>query len=311
MRPIILQLCVLMPAIQQRLDEAFDVRRIAPAKIDAAWLAENGAGVRGVVTAGDIGIENALARELPDLGIVAINGVGYDRVDLQFARERGFKVTNTPDVLTDDVADVAIGLMLNVLRNFVGGDSHVRQGHWQNGPLPLARKASGRRYGIAGLGRIGQAIASRLAGFNGRIAYTSRNPKPVGYQYLPDLESLAAASDVLFIAAAATPETRGLVDAAVLRALGPDGIIINVSRGSVIDEPALVHALSSGAIAGAGLDVFAKEPHVPPELLALPNVVLTPHVGSATHETRTAMGNLMIDNLAAFFANAPLPSEVI
>ncbi len=311
MGPKLLQLCTLLPSTHDTLAARYEVHQwpAEPARED--WLREHAAGVRAVVTGGHLGITNDLVDRLPDLGIVAINGVGYDRVDLDHARTAGVRVTNTPDVLTDDVADLAVALMLNVMRRLPAADRHVRDGLWPSGPQALARRASGLRYGIVGLGRIGHAIAARLAGFGGRIAYSGPNRKQVPHDYHADVTALAAASDVLFVATAASAATRALIDGAVLAALGPEGVLVNVARGSVVDEDALVAALLEGRLGGAGLDVFADEPHVPQALLGLENVALAPHVGSATRETREAMGNLMLDNLDAYFAGRPLPTPVV
>lgn len=307
----LLQLCGVLLATQAVLDARYDVSRWTGIADPDAWLSEHGATVRAVVTGGHLGIETALAERLPSLGIVAINGVGYDRVDLDAMRRLGVRVTNTPDVLTDDVADLAIALMLNVMRQLPAAERHVRDGLWPASQPSLARRASGLRYGIVGLGRIGQGIAARLAGFGGSIAYTGPNPKQSAHRYHAKLHDLAAASDVLFIATAASGATRGLVDASVLEALGPQGVLINVARGSITDEPALVEALAARKIWGAGLDVFDDEPNVPETLFTMANVSLAPHVGSATAETRDAMGKLMLANLDAFFANADLPTAVV
>lgn len=313
-RPTLLQLCPILPATQDALDNAYTVLRMpsraTPAAECQAWLDAHAAGVRAVVTGGHLGIDTALADRLPGLGLVAVNGVGYDRIDLDAMRARGIAVSNTPDVLTDDVADLAIALMLNVMRGLHEAEAHVRRGDWPHAQPKLARRASGLRYGIVGLGRIGQAIARRLSGFGGSIAYTGPNRKVSEHRFHADLLGLAAASDVLFIANAASAATHRLVDRAVLDALGPQGVLVNIGRGSVVDEEALIEALRDGRLWGAGLDVFANEPEVPDALRALPNVALAPHVGSATGETRVAMGRLMLDNLEAFFAGRPLPSRV-
>ena len=307
----LLQLCPILPSTQQKLDATYEVHHWPEAALQETWLAEHAAGVRAVVTGGHQGIDTALAARLPDLQIVAINGVGYDRVDTEAMRGMGVRVTNTPDVLTDDVADLAIALMLNAMRALPAAELHVRGGHWPSSQPAIARRASGLRYGIVGLGRIGQAIAARLSGFGGSIAYTSQTKKNVEYAYHPDARSLAAVSDVLFIATAASAATKGLIDRAVLDALGATGVLVNIARGSIIDEPALVEALVEHRIGGAGLDVFADEPHVPEALLSLPHVALAPHVGSATAETREAMGTLMLENLEAFFAGRELPTAVV
>ena len=312
MRPVLLQLCDLMAPIQEELDRDYEVVRLPGDRADGDGLrAGDAPRIEGVVTGGHVGIATSLADRLPALRIVAINGVGHDRVDLAAMAARGVQVANTPDVLTDDVADLAIALMLNVMRRLPAAERHVREGRWPQGNLPLARRASGLRYGIVGYGRIGMAIAHRLAGFGGHVAYTGRSRKPVPHVFHDRLVDLAAASDVLFIAAAASSETARMVDRAVLDALGPRGVLINVARGSLIDEAALVEALVEDRIWGAGLDVFDAEPSVPDVLLDRPNVALTPHLGSGTHETRVAMGRLMLANLGASFGGKPLPTPVI
>ncbi len=310
MPEMILQLAPVTPRIQALLEERYDVRQPPTPDELERWLEANGASIRGVVTSGHTGIDAALARRLPQLGIVAVNGVGYDRIDVETMTSLGIRVTNTPDVLTDDVADLAIALMINTMRGLIEADRHVREGRWPAGPQGLMRTASGRRYGIVGLGRIGQAIARRLAGFGGTIGYTGRTRKEVEHAFHEDVRALAAASDVLFVATSASASTRNLIDRPVLDALGSEGVLVNIARGSVVDEPALVEALVERRLGGAGLDVFADEPNVPPALFALPNVVLAPHVGSATHETRHAMGSLMLENLDAFFAGRTLPTPV-
>ena len=243
-------------------------------------------------------------------------GVGYDGIDVAAAKARGVVVTHTPDVLNDDVADLAIGLMLCAARQLPAADRYVRAVQWQrSGPMPLARKLSGARVGLVGMGRIGQAIAQRAAGFNMTIAYTARNPRPaLPYAYWPSAEALAEVSDFLVVITPGGAATRKLIDAKVLAALGRSspakGILVNVARGSVVDEAALIDALEQGVIAGAGLDVFENEPHVPERLRALPQVVLSPHIGSATGQTRQAMADLAFDNLHAKFSGQPLPTPV-
>ena len=307
----VIQLCGLVPEGEEELRRDYDVCRWDEVADKQGWLAEHGPAVRAVVTAGHLGIANDLVERLPALGIVAIAGVGYERVDRDLARGRNIRVTNTPNVLTEDVADLAIGLMIAAMRRLPQADAHVRGGHWQTGDMPLATKASGRRYGIFGLGQIGGAVARRLEGFGGSIAYTSTAAKPVAYRFVPGLVDLARESDVLILTAAVGPATRHAVGREVLEALGPKGFLVNVGRGALVDEPALVEALKTGRIAGAGLDVFADEPNVPADLATLPNVVLAPHVGSATVDARQAMARLMLDNLKAFFAGTPLPSPVV
>jgi lactate dehydrogenase-like 2-hydroxyacid dehydrogenase len=306
----ILQLCPLISALEQELAERYTVHRFFEVDDKQAFLAEKAAAIRGVVTGGHIGIPADLAAALPNLEIVSINGVGFDKVDLVEAKRRGFRVSNTPDVLTADVADLALGLILGHARLLPRADRHVREGKWPSGELGLATRMSGRRYGIFGLGRIGQAIATRLEGFDARISYSGRTKRDVAYDYHATIEDLAANCDVLVIAAAATPETRHVVNRRVLEALGPKGTLVNVARGSLVDEKALVQALQEGVIAGAALDVFEDEPRASEAFFTMDNVVLAPHVGSGTHETRRAMADLVLANLDAHFSGKALPTPV-
>lgn len=267
--------------------------------------------IRAVCGGGESKVPRALLDRLPALEIVSIMGVGYDGVDVAAAKERGIPVTHTPDVLNEDVADLAIALMLSVARKLPQADQYVRTGQWLKGPMPLARKMSGARLGIIGLGRIGQAIADRAGAFGMKISYTTRNRKPdSAYTYYPNAEALAAQVDFLVAITPGGAGTKGLVNAAVLKALGPRGYLVNVARGTVVDTAALVDALKNNVIAGAGLDVFENEPNVPQELLSMDNVVLTPHMASATVETRGAMAQLAVDNLKAHFGGKPLLSPV-
>ncbi len=260
-------------------------------------------GIRAVVGGGMAKLDAALLDQLPDLEIVAIHGIGHDGIDTVALRARGIPLTLTPDVLTEDVADLAIALMLAVQRRIAANDALVRSGSWS---APLGRRASGRRIGIFGLGRIGHAIALRAAPFAGELLYTARSEKAVPWRFVPDIVALAEASDVLIVAAPGGSDTQNIVDAEVLDRLGPDGVLINIARGSLVDEDALVAALAEGRIAGAGLDVFAHEPQVPEALKTMPQVVLAPHQGSATEEGRTEMRNLVLANLDAHFAGKPL-----
>lgn len=311
-RPVLLQLAPMLPHIQRVLDERYEMVRLPrEAAGHAAFLEAHASRIAGAATSAQQGIATDLVDRLPALRIVAISGVGFDAVDLDQARARDIRVTNTPDVLNDDVADLAIAMMLNAIRRLPEADRFVRAGEWAHRNMKLARRASGLRYGIVGLGRIGQAIALRLAGFGGTIAYTGPNRKDVAHVFHARLADLAAASDVLFLALPASRDTCRVVDRAVLDALGPAGVLVNIARGAVVDEEALVAALVDGRLGGAGIDVFEREPHVPEALWTLPNVVLAPHVGSATDETRTAMGQLMLDNLAAYFAGQTLPTPVV
>jgi lactate dehydrogenase-like 2-hydroxyacid dehydrogenase len=310
MKPLVLSLDPLPPFLTGPLAEHFDfhadLRRNDPAAFER--LAPQ---ARGLVGRGETVLTGEMMAHFPKAEIISIFGVGYDGIDVPAARARGIAVTHTPNVLTDDVADLALALLLAVSRRLLPADRHVRSGGWLQGPVPLARKLSGARLGIIGLGRIGSAIAKRAEAFGMSIAYTKRTVNPaVAYRYYPTALALAAEVDFLVVAAFGGPTTRGLVNADVLKALGPNGYLVNIARGSVVDEAALVAALREGRIAGAGLDVFANEPNVPAELFALDNVVLTPHIGSATTSTRHAMADLAFANLAAHFAGKALPSEV-
>lgn len=312
MKPEILLVEPMMPAIEQALDATYTVHRLSAAPDRDRLIAEVADRVRAVVTGGGTGVKNAVVDALPNLGIVAINGVGTDAVDLEHCRGRGVRVSNTPDVLTDDVADLAVGLMIAASRRMMVGDRFVRAGQWPKGKMPLARKVSGKRLGVLGLGRIGEAIAKRAEAFGMTIAYTNRKPRDgVSYRFVASPVDLARESDILVVAASAGADARNMVGRAVLDALGPEGLLVNVARGSVVDEPELLAALTEGRIGGAALDVFADEPNVPEGFYGLDNVVLQPHQASATVETRTAMGQLVLDNLEAFFAGRPLPTAVV
>lgn len=308
--PTLLQITPLHPDAQARLAAHYTLLPMELPAVDAAWLAQHAGEVDGVVTGGHLGVPAALMSALPQLKVIGINGVGYDKIDLDLARSRGVRVANTPDVLTEDVADLAIGLTLSLLRRLPQADAHVRVGRWPAGEMKLATKLSGKRVGIFGLGRIGRAVAKRFGGFTDAIGYTDVARQDVPFAFHADMVALAAASDVFVICAAASAATRRVVGAPVFDALGPKGALINVARGSIVDEPALVAALQEGRLGGAALDVFEDEPNVPAPLLAMENVVLTPHIASATNETRQAMGDLMIDNLDAFFAGRAMPTAV-
>jgi lactate dehydrogenase-like 2-hydroxyacid dehydrogenase len=312
-KPDILLLQAMPEPVEAALDAAYAVHRLHKAADPRQLLREVGPAIRGVVTGGVKGASRNLMEALPRLEIVAVSGVGTDAVDLAHARERGIRVTTTPGVLTDDVADMAMALILSVLRMTAFNDRFVRAGRWRAGEAPpLARKVTGRRLGILGLGQIGRAIARRAEGFSMEIAYTDLKPLPeCAYRFEPELRALAEASDVLVVAASGGEQSRGIVGRAVLDALGPRGFLVNVARGSVVDEADLVAALAEKRLGGAGLDVFLDEPNVPEALLGMDNVVLQPHRASATEETRLAMGQVVLDNLAACFAGRPLPSAVV
>jgi hydroxypyruvate reductase len=310
-RPHILAVAKLPPFLMEPLQASFEVHdRLHES--DPAAFARVAPLIRGIAGGGESKVPRSLMAQLPALEIVSIMGVGYDGVDVAAALERHIPVTHTPGVLNDEVADLAIGLMLSVARRIPLADRYVRAGRWaREGPMPLARKVSGARLGIVGLGRIGQAIASRAEAFGMTIAYTGRAAKAeLAYTFYPSAQTLAAEVDFLIVITPGGAGTRHLINAGVLKALGPAGYLINVARGSVVDEAALVDALQQGAIAGAALDVFEREPHPLEALWAMDNVVLTPHMASATVETRHAMANLAVDNLRAHFAGQALFTPV-
>ncbi len=310
--PVVLQMHPFSEYLESRLKTRFEVVRwfelSDPEK--SAFLHQRSAAVRAVVTGGHIGCSDDLLRALTKLGIVAIHGVGVDKVNLALARDRGIRVTTTPGTLHEDVADLAVGLTISLLRAIPTSDAFVRAGHWLKAEKALAHKVTGRRFGIVGLGNIGAAIAARLAPF-GPVSYTGPHRKAVPYLFHDDVLGLAADSDVLVVACPANASTHHLIGAAVLDSLGADGYLINISRGAVVDEAALIAALDAGRIAGAGLDVFEREPLVPAELLSSEKVVLTPHVASATVETRKLMSDIVLGNLDAYLAGQPPPTAVV
>ena len=258
--------------------------------------------VRGVAMTGEASLAAAFLETLPRLEVISVFGVGYDGVPIGYCRDRGLLVTNTPAVMTDDAADVATALVLMTGRGLLVADRFLRSGKWTEGAYPLTRTLTGKRAGIIGLGRIGRAIARRLEALGMQISYVEQVPNPTTtYRHFDSVPTMAAESDFLIVACPGGPATKNLVDAEVLRALGPDGILINGARGSIVDEVALVDALSSGRIRGAGLDVYANEPHVPKQFVEMENVVLLPHVGSATQETRVVMTGMCKDNLDKWF----------
>jgi len=310
MKPIVLSFDQLPPFLTDPLNARFDFHH-AVDKNDLTMLEKLAPQVRAIAAKGETIVTRELMARFPRLEIIAVFGVGYDGIDVQAASERGISVTNTPNVLTDDVADLAMTLMLSVSRRLVFADQHVRTQAWPKGPFPLSRKVSGSRLGIVGLGRIGKAIARRAEAFDMSIAYTARSVKPdMPYRFYASPQALAKEVDFLVLATFGGASTRGLVDKTVLDALGPNGYLINIARGSVVNETDLVAALQENRIAGAALDVFVDEPNVPVELFSMPNVVLTPHIGSGTVQTRTAMANLAYANLAAHFDNKPLLTPI-
>ncbi len=295
----VFQACALQPSLETALREHF------------AIVDEPSDEVVAAITSSRYGVTNEQMDAMPALRAIVHFGVGYETTDVEYARARGIAVSNTPDVLTDCVADLAVGGLIDVLRRLSAADRFVRRGDWVRGQFPLATRVTGREVGILGLGRIGRAVAHRLAAFGARLSYHSRHRVPgVPYAYAESPAALAAAVDVLVVATSGGPATAGLVSAPVLAALGPSGYLVNIARGSVVDEQALVEALTSGTIAGAALDVFADEPNVPAPLLSLDNVVLLPHIASATTETREAMGDLAFRNLRQFLAEGTLITPV-
>lgn len=312
MKPRLLQHGRLPEAIEARLAEHYDVHPFWTEIDPADFLARHGSEFVALTTRAAIGADAALLAALPSLRVISSFGVGLDKLDLDTARSRGIAVGYTPDVLNDCVADTAFALLMDVSRKISAADRFVRRGEWPKGQFPLATRVSGKRLGIIGMGRIGRVIAHRSAGFDMEVRYHSRNRSDdAPYAYEPSLEALARWADYLVIATAGGPSTHHLVSAAVLDALGPQGFLINIARGTVVDEDALVDALVHQRIAGAGLDVFEDEPNVPAALFGLDNVVLLPHIASATHETRQAMAELVFENLQVFFATGAVRKSAI
>lgn len=299
---------------EERLNARFTMHRYFEAPDKPAFLSERAGDIRAIATRGEIGANRAMIEALPRLEMIGVYGVGFDAVDLDAARRRGIRVTNTPDVLTKDVADLGVAMLLAQARGLVGGEGWVRSGDWaKKGLYPLKTRVHGKRVGILGLGRIGFEVARRLAGFDMDIAYSDVGPKDFAkdWTFIADPRALAARSDVLFVTLAASAATRHIVNAEVIAALGPEGMLINISRASNIDEAALLDALESKALGAAALDVFEGEPNVDPRFLSLENVLLLPHMASGTVETRKAMGLLLFDNLSAHFEGRPLPTPVL
>lgn len=312
-KPVILQMGAYPEWDEVPLNEQYDVRRYFEAGDKADFLAEYGPLVRGIATRGELGASRQIIEACPNLEVISVYGVGFDAVDLAACRERGIRVTNTPDVLTGDVADLGVAMALAVARGIVGAEAWVRDGSWaEKGNYPLQRRIWGKKAGILGLGRIGYEIAQRLRGFGMDIAYSDVAAKDyaAGLTFIADPVELARHSEFLFVALAASEATRHIVSDAVIEALGPEGVLINVSRASNIDEEALISALQDGRLGAAALDVFVGEPAIDPRFRALPNVLLQPHQASGTIETRKAMGELVRGNLAAHFAGQPLLTPV-
>ena len=302
----------LLASLESALAERYDLHPLWKESDPKDFLARHGSEFTAYVSSARYGADAAIISALPNLRVISSFGVGTDAIDLDVARARGIAVGYTPEVLNDCVADTALLLLLDVARGGSAADRFVRRGDWLKGQFPLSTSVSGKRLGILGLGRIGRAIAKRAAGFDMEIRYHNRRPlADVSYGYAATLRELAEWADFLVVASAGGAESRHLVGADILAALGPEGFLVNIARGSVIDEQALIKALASGGVAGAGLDVYEEEPQVPPELMKLDNVVLLPHVASATRETRQAMADLVLANLEAFFATGAVKASAL
>jgi lactate dehydrogenase-like 2-hydroxyacid dehydrogenase len=294
------------------LEDAYRVHRLWESDDRDALVNEHAANIRAIATRGELGAKADLMNRLPNLEIVSCYGVGTDAIDLGHARANNIRVTNTPDVLTGDVADIGIALALAVARQIPAGDAHVRSGDWSKGNLALATRFFGKKVGVAGMGRIGQALARRAAAFDCEIRYFARSRREaLDWTFEPDLAELARWADFLFVTLAGGQGTSAIISKEVLEALGSEAFLVNIARGTTVDEMALLNALETRAIKGAGLDVFLNEPHIDSRFAALDNVVLYPHHGSGTVETRRAMGKLVRDNLSAHFAGQPLLTPVV
>ncbi len=300
------------PYLEQQLAAQYDVHLLANEADPKAYLAAHGGEFAGLVTSAGFGADAALIGALPNIRVISSFGVGFEKIDIAAARARGIPVGYTPDVLNDCVADTAFALVMDVARQFTASDRYLRRGDWvAKGSYPLATRVSGKKMGILGLGRIGRVIARRASGFDMEVRYHNRKPvEGVPYGYEDSLESLARWADFLVIAAAGGTQTQHMVSTDILAALGPKGFLVNIARGSVVDENALIEALETKAIAGAGLDVFEYEPKVPARLIACENAVLFPHLASGTFETRKAMADQVLDNLSGFFKTGQVPVAV-
>ena len=294
------------------LETHYDVIKLWEAADREAVIAAHRDDIRAIATRGELGGSADLMRKLPRLEVVACYGVGSDAIDLAYAKANGIRVTNTPDVLTADVADMGVALLLAVARQIPRADAYVRAGSWANGNMHLVTRVNGKKVGVAGMGRVGAAVARRLAAFDCDLAYFDVNRRAdLAYEFIGDLVELARRSDFLIVTLAGGENTKGMINARALDALGPDGILINISRGTTVDEPALLDALENRRIRGAGLDVFWNEPNIDARFNSLDNVVLQPHHASGTTETRRAMGKLVRDNLKAHFSGAAPLTPVV
>lgn len=306
MKEDLLQIGEFPPFMQAMIDQRYQCHQPSRLERDAG-LRER---IRGIITRSNYEVPEDIIRTMPNLGIIATCGVGYDGIPLALARERGIQVTNTPDVLNSAVAELTIGMMLALLRQLPAADQYVRAGRWGSMPWPLGQSLAGKRVGMVGLGRIGKEIARRLECFDVRIAYHGRTDQQLSYRYEPDVRQLAADSDILVLAAPGGPDTRHLIGRDVLHALGAEAYLVNIARGSLVDEDALIEALMQGRIAGAALDVYHNEPGIDPRFLSLDNVLLLPHIGSATRQTRQVMTRLTLDNLDHFFRDGSVLTPV-
>lgn len=294
----------LLPSLQEAVETHFDATRFWELPDQATWLAQNGERIKAIVTSGALGASSEVIAKLPKLEAIFSFGVGYDSIAVDAARDRGIVVTNTPEVLDDCVADTAMALTLDVMRRYSEADRFLRAGQWPKGKFPLASKIGNKKIGIVGLGNIGEAIAKRATAFDMQVLYHNRKPKAgVAYQYYADLDAMITDCDVLVLAVPGGKPTEGLIDAKRLGLLGSKGFLVNIARGSVVDQAALIDALREGRIAGAGLDVYEDEPNVPQALIEMDNVVLLPHLASGTHETRQAMGDLVWSNIQGYYHN--------
>jgi lactate dehydrogenase-like 2-hydroxyacid dehydrogenase len=311
-KEFIVQIGPLDDYVNEHLQSHYDVLQLWREPDPLGCLERSGAAARAAVTSVRHGCSAAMIERMPDLQAICSWGVGYETIAVGAARARGIRVSYTPDVLDDCVADLAWGLLIASARRTSEGDRYVKTGQWRSiGAFPLSTKVSGKRLGVLGLGRIGVAIARRGHGFDMQVRYHNRRPRPdTPYRFEPSLLELAAWADFLVVACQGGPATRHLVSAEVIDALGAKGILVNIARGSVIDQAAMVSALVDGRLGGAGLDVLENEPAVPPELMTMNNVALMPHVGSATRETRRAMGQLVLDNLDAFLRGRELLTPI-
>lgn len=313
MKPEILMIGPMLKTAMDQLEEAYTVHRYWQAEDKPALLADVGTQIRAIATDGASGVPTDVMEACPLIELVASFGVGYDGVDTDLCKERGIRVTTTPNVLNDCMAEITLGLMISLAHKLPQADRWVRDGNWVSGvSFGLTAELTGSTVGILGLGRIGKEIATRCSAMKMRVVYHGRSEQAhQPYLYYPELEAMARDVDWLIVIAPGSASTKKLVSRGVLEQLGPNGCLVNVARGTLIDEEAMVEMLSSGALGGAALDVFEREPHVPPALLDLENVVLSPHQGSATHKTRYDMGDLLVANMAAHFAGEPLLTRLV